>query len=316
MGRVLITGIGGAAGICLAKALRGRHHLIGVDANPHAPGQVLVDEFYTVPLASRPDFLPKLIEISSGCDVLFCTVDEELPVVSGNLGRFACRVLVSDHVAVENSLDKLRCSEVLEKAGVAVPKTVEVVGKSFPDLCDELGLPFFVKPRKGRGTKDVAVIRSRDDFERWRAVFPPGDYIAQEYLGGEEYTVDVLLRDARALVSVPRKRLLVDSGVSIVGITVRDDRISEMAERAAEALGLNYIVNVQIKVGRHGPKVTEVNPRPSGGLVLTVRAGVNMPELAIRVARGEPISEDELRYESGLLMLRYHEEVFRRVPGS
>jgi carbamoyl-phosphate synthase large subunit len=315
MERVLITGIGGAAGICVAKALRDRYHLVGVDANPNATGQVLVDEFQVVPLASSPEFLHKLVEVSEGCDALFCTVDEELYTVSKNRGRFACRVLVSDHIAIENSLDKLRCAELLGRAGVAVPKTVEVGQKSFSELSDELGLPFFIKPRRGRGARDVVVTKSREDFERWRATFKQGDYIAQEYLGGDEYTVDVLLRDKRALVTVPRRRLLVDSGVSIVGMTVRDDGISDMAARAAEALGLNYIVNVQIKVGRDGPRVTEVNPRPSGGLVLTVRAGVNMPELALRIARGEPISEDELRYESGLLMLRYHEEVFKKVCG-
>jgi len=60
------------------------------------------------------------------------------------------------------------------------------------------------------------------------------------------------------------------------------------------------------------PKITEINPRPAGTLPLTVRAGVNMPELALKIAGGKPISQKELKYESGIVMYRHWEEAFRR----
>ena len=56
---LLITGVGGASGQVLAKFFRTRttHHIIGVDANPNATGQIFCDEFFVVPYASDPSFI-------------------------------------------------------------------------------------------------------------------------------------------------------------------------------------------------------------------------------------------------------------------
>jgi carbamoyl-phosphate synthase large subunit len=312
MMKILITGVGGASGAGLAKVLRTNHYLMGVDANPHAPGKVLVDEFHVVPYASDKGYLRKLKALATGCDALFCTVDEELPIVAKNARKLGCKVLTPDFRAVENCLDKAKCIQILEKVGVNVPKTITVDKRKYEEIKKALGTPFVLKPRRGRGSRNINIIKNKDDYTHCKK--SDIDFIAQEYLRGEEYTVDVLLdKKAKAIAIVPRKRVLTDRGVSIVGETVKNETIVKFAKKAAEALKLKYIVNVQMKNGKkRTPKITEINPRPAGTLPLTVRAGVNMPELALKIAGGKPISQKELKYESGIVMYRHWEEAFRR----
>ena len=115
----------------------------------------------------------------------------------------------------------------------------------------------------------------------------PG-YLVQEYLPGEEYSVDVLA-DARGRVaaSVPRLRARVDSGVSVAGRTVRDDELEKFGALVAEAVGLTFIGNVQCRRDRSGQlALLEVNPRAPGSMPLTIASGVDMPRLAMAALDG------------------------------
>jgi carbamoyl-phosphate synthase large subunit len=316
--RLLITGVGGASGQVLAKFFhnQGLYHVVGVDANTDAPGQVLCDTFVQVPYADDPAYLDRMEAVcrEHAIEALFSTVDEELVLIAGAEARLGCRVILSSPEAIESCLDKYRCLTTLEEAGVPAARTVLIGGAGGLDAVDSFALPFVVKPRRGRGSRGVTIVRSGRDlsaiFETTRGL---DDYIVQEYLPGVEYTVDVLLdNNGRYMGSVPRERLLTDSGVSTVGRTVADADLEQVARQAAELFGLRYIVNVQLRRDADGnPKVIEINPRPAGTLALSIASSVGMPELALAFAEGRaPECPGGMLFTPGIRMYRFWEERF------
>ncbi|MFP3416344.1 ATP-grasp domain-containing protein, partial [Bacillus sp. SIMBA_074] len=80
--------------------------------------------------------------------------------------------------------------------------------------------------------------------------------IVQDFLPGEEYSVDVIADAAGSVVAaVPRTRARVDSGVAIAGRTVHDDELESAAASIARAIGLVGVANVQLRRDRAGRAV-------------------------------------------------------------
>jgi carbamoyl-phosphate synthase large subunit len=150
-------------------------------------------------------------------------------------------------------------------------------------------------------------VTSRADLE---ALGRDTDLIVQEYLPGDEYSVDVLA-DAvgRVVAAVPRTRTRVDSGVSIAGRTVHDDALESTASAAARAIGLSGVANVQLRRAADGtPSLLEINPRFPGALPLTIAAGVDMPSYVLDLALGLPLPEQVAFRE--IANVRFLEDVF------
>ncbi len=136
------------------------------------------------------------------------------------------------------------------------------------------------------------------------------EFIVQEYLPGEEYSIDVLA-DTRShvIAAVPRVRARVDSGVSVAGRTVHDPELEHFGATVASVTGLTYIANVQARRDADGrAALLEVNPRAPGALPLTMASGVNMPRLALDALRGLPVPEHVDFHE--VAMVRFLEERF------
>jgi carbamoyl-phosphate synthase large subunit len=135
--------------------------------------------------------------------------------------------------------------------------------------------------------------------------------LVQEFLPGEEYSVDVLAAsDGRFVAAVPRARLKVDSGVAVTARTLHDRELEDLARRVATQIGLRYAANIQFRRNANGtPVLLEVNARFPGTMPLTVESGVNMPLLALRDVLGEPPPPGPLPFRD-IAVVRYWIETF------
>jgi carbamoyl-phosphate synthase large subunit len=238
--------------------------------------------------------------------VLVPTLAEEL--VHLDAARDALRAAglaawLPDPDAVATCIDKWRFAQAMSAAGLPSPPTA--LGE-----VGEVPGPWIVKPRFGRGSRDVVAVDDTDELA-WalRRVPKP---IVQHRLDGREFTVDVLAgRDGRVAGAVPRWRLETRGGISTRGETFIDAALDELVERAVAALGLTGPANIQgFRTSGGGFAVTETNPRFSGGLPLSLAAGADLVgEYLHMVGGGEPRAE-RLRYRPGVTMMRYFEEVF------
>jgi len=288
--RVLVTGAGGPAGIAVMKSLSSVPSVeaLAADMDAWAAGLYLVpaQNRVIVPAGDAGDFVPALIGICErlSVDVVVPTVDAELMPLALSRDDFARRgvaLMLAPDKALAQTLDKLALARVCADA-VRVPRTESLDTPADPASWT---YPVIVKPRSGSGSRGVSMPQSAAELAAIGA--RPG-YLVQEYLPGDEYSVDVLADGGgRVAAAVPRLRARVDSGVSVAGRTVRNAELENFGAAVATAVGLTYIGNVQCRRDRAGRlALLEVNPRPPGSMPLTIASGVDMPRLALEALRG------------------------------
>jgi carbamoyl-phosphate synthase large subunit len=291
--RVLVTGAGGPAAIAAMKSLRAEDsvELLAADMDPWAAGLYLVPAWARtlIPAGAAPGFADALLARCGtlGVDVVLPTVDAELRPLARAREEFTAagiQLLLAPAAALDVILDKLLL--VQHCAGVVrVPRT-EVFGPSVDPA--QWGYPVVVKPRQGSGSRGVVIAGSAAELA---ALHRSAELIVQEFLPGEEYSVDVLAdAGGRVIASVPRLRARVDSGVSVGGRTVHDPEVEWFGRAVAQATGVTFVANVQCKRdGAGAPALLEVNPRMPGTLGLTIASGVDMPRLALAALLGQPL---------------------------
>lgn len=312
MTRVLVTGAGGPAGVAVIRSLlrRGDVEVYAADMDRWASGIYLVppERRRLVPAGLAPHFVDTVLELcaADGIDVLYPTVDVELPRIAAQRERFTqvgTRVASPELRTLETALDKLTLARAC--AHVAYVPRTELVGT--PQAVSGWQFPVIVKPRRGAGSRGVRVIATAAELD---AVHDDEDLLVQELLPGEEFSVDVFADlDGHVVAAVPRSRLRVDSGVAVAGVTVQDERLVAAATAIAEAIGLTTVANVQLKLTADGtPGLLEVNPRFPGAMPLTIAAGVDMPSLVLDAVLGLPVPRHVEFVE--VANVRYLEDVF------
>jgi carbamoyl-phosphate synthase large subunit len=132
--------------------------------------------------------------------------------------------------------------------------------------------------------------------------------LIQEYLPGEEYTVDVLSDLSGApLLAVPRVRLETKDGISSKGRVLRDPEMERLCLEIARHLNLKGPTCMQLKRDEGGRlKFLEINPRIGGGSMFTTLAGVNIPMLLLDLIAGTELA---IPAPNEIVVLRYYEEV-------
>lgn len=308
MTRTLVTGAGGAAGVAVLRALRrAGHNTIAVDADPDAVGLRLASEHATVPRSTDPGFGDALLAVvdMTRPAALVTTVAEEIAALHELTDALAARTVgiwLPPATAVAVCLDKWKFARVLTDAGIATPTT---------GLGDAAGIPgpWIVKPRFGRGSRDV--YRVEDPGELTWACRRTPEPIVQTAVPGTEFTADLLVdRRDRLVACVPRWRLETKAGISTKGETFEDSALQTVVARTVAAVGVQGALNLQGFVQDGTTTVVEINPRVSGGLPLSLAAGADLVGEHLRGTLGLPIRAERLQARAGVRMSRYFSECF------
>jgi carbamoyl-phosphate synthase large subunit len=303
---VIVTGAGGPAGVAVLDALCDREYVVAADADPAAVGLRLAPEAVVLPKCTDADFVDAIVEAGQGDAALIVTVAEEALVLAGHQDALAAsgvRSWLPSPAAVERCLDKWAFAETLAEAKVPAPATALAGSDGVPG-------PWVVKPRFGRGSRDVMYVS--DHAELRYALKRVPDALVQTQLDGREFTADALVDPAGALVGcVPRWRQETRGGISTKGETFDDAAVTSAVAATLVAVGLTGPANVQGFVSADGHvRVTEVNPRFSGGLPLSLAAGADLVGQYLRGVRGLGLQTDKLMFRPGVRMMRRFVEVF------
>ena len=210
-------------------------------------------------------------------------------------------VLVSSPETIEITRDKWETYTHLKEI---IPCPKSFINKSEIDI----DFPLFIKPRGGSGSIDAYKVNSKIELDfYWDRVDNP---IIQEFLGGDEYTVDCLTDlEGNLVICVPRKRIEIKSGISTKSLTVKDEHLEKIAKSLVKQLAFKGPFFFQAKRDSFGrAKVTEVNARIAGTMCTHTLSEGNFHTLAVRLAMGEKIPPTEIRY--GVYLTRYWEEIY------
>ena len=307
--RVLVTGAGGPAGVAVIRALRGRgHHVLAVDADPSAVGLRLADEHHVVPMRTDPQYVAALLRFAtvSRARAIVCTVAEEyaaLVPAADYLEEAGVATMFPSLDAVERCTDKWRFHTVLAASGVPTPATGLGSAEGVPG-------PWVVKPRFGRGSRDVVTASTRAQLASALRVVP--DPIVQTMMTGREFTCDALVGPSGNLAgAAARWRLATRGGISTLGETFLHDEVANVVALTLKAVEITGPANVQGFVQDDGSVVVlEVNPRFSGGLPLSLASGADLVEEYLRAVLGLPLRAERLVARPGVRMMRHFSEVF------
>jgi len=174
-------------------------------------------------------------------------------------------------------------------------------------------VPVLARPRKGSGSKKNQVFREQKYLDDFLAKANANQFLIQKLLEGDEFSVDVYVTSVGEVVSVvPRIRLEVTGGEVIKTMTVKDDNIIEMVYRMLKDSALIGPLSIQIIRDKHtgADFFIKVNPRFAGGVIASIEAGADVPEMLLRDylgLRNYPVTY----WKEGLLMMRAHREFFR-----
>jgi carbamoyl-phosphate synthase large subunit len=277
--KILITGVGGGVGQAIIKSLQNTPYgIISTDGEILGTGLYASPKAYTVPYANSPMYIHRLLQIceAENCSLIFPGLDAELPVLARERQRFidiGTTPVVSSSDIIEIADDKLATHNFLIRNNQPTPSTYLLS----EDVTEHLPFPFILKPRKGGfRSRDVFLIRDKREFSFRLSVINTDNYIAQEYIEGDEYTCGSVNFDGKCYGIIVMKRILRD-GDTYKAFVVSDPAIEDYVRRAAEALKPFGACNFQLRVCDGVPYIFEINARCSGTTYCRTLAGFNEP---------------------------------------
>ena len=305
---VLLLPVGSGMAVAAIQALRNDAsiRIVGADMNHLAAGMYLVDAAYMMPLIEHPDFFDMLFDIIAreSVDIVIPALDPFLIPISRrrqDIERRGAQLLLSPTESLVITRDKWRTYTHVN-GHIPVPRSWivhEEVDASFP---------LFIKPRAGSGSVQAFRVDDASELDHYfRHIERP---IVQEFLTGDEYTVDCLAdTDGTLLVSIPRRRMDVRSGVCIKGQIVASDALDDMATKISSLVRFQGPFFFQAMEDAHGtPHLTEINARISGTMSLSSASGWNIHVNAVRTLLGKPVVAAPINY--GRYVSRYWKDIY------
>ena len=280
---------------------------VAADANPLAPALYHADRHALVPRIEEPEYVPALRELVDRHDVRLIVplTDLDQVVLARVREELGALVLLPEAEIVERLGDKYLAHILFEERGIPSPPTW--LPNTVPDDAE---YPLLVKARNGFGSRHI--YRAADPAQLGFFLgYTPVDSIVQACLGGEEFSIDVFCDlDGRCLNAIPRTMIESKGGESIKGMTIRDERLIDLARDVAEKLELVGPANIQCFREEDGSHLlTDINPRFGGGFPLPLAAGGRYPELALALARGEHPEPRLGDFREGIVMTRFFSDL-------
>ena len=306
--------------VALAEAFRKgadelgiRIRLIGADSSATSPALHICDKQHVVTPISHPRYRKLMQDIirQERIDLVVPTIDLDLPLwadLREPLLADGCHVLVSAPKVVELSQDKRKTFRFLRKHGFDTPETVGVrtVLKR-----RRHHFPYFLKPWDGHASRGNVAVHDLASLRYWAGRIP--HCIAQEFVDGEEYTVDVLTDfDMQVRCVVPRLRIQTRCGEVSKARTVKHPGIINLCRELTEQLQAGPgVVTIQCFLTKDGKiKIIEINPRFGGGIPLSIQAGAEISKWILQWCLGQNPRVRLDGWQDGLIMSRYDAAVW------
>ncbi len=288
-----------------ARRLGIENEIFGADCQETAPALYFADRRVLLPRISEPNYIDTIIHVCKKHNIRLVvpTIDTDLLLLAESKERIEtltkAKVLISELDVIRICRDKIKTHKFLMQEGFGVPKLY---------LDEELDsanveFPLFIKPIDGSSSINAFRVNNFKELDLYRQLIPR--YMVQEFINGDEYTVDAFLDfDSNIVSIVPRLRLATRTGEIAKGKIVKDNEIISDVKRLFRVLKPVGHVTVQCMKTDKSIQYIEINPRFGGGAPMSIKSGADSCEGLYRLLRGEKLSYHE-DYQDGLLFLRF-----------
>jgi carbamoyl-phosphate synthase large subunit len=286
--RIAVTATGGGVGQSIIKALKGHHDVIALNSDRLGAGLYMVEESYLIPQANDPHFIDDVLDVCLGAeiDVLFPGMDCELGVFSESRDLFLSKgidLVVSDKNVIDIADDKLLTQEFLKD-------------NLLPYLETSDKFRYILKEKKGGARSRGVVDISYRDYS---------NYVAQEYVDGDEYTCGTVTLGGVFRGCIIMRRELRD-GDTYKAFVEKNDAIESICKKICNTLNPYGAMNIQLRLRDGVPYVFELNARCSGTTGARALAGFNEPLMIAHYIEHGVVPKYDIKEIS---ILRYWQEL-------
>lgn len=260
------------------------------------------------PLTDERSFIDSLAKVAESLDLLLPVSTNVLLAVARHRQLFEERgtiVPIPDIDTIRAANGKRSLMKIASSLAIPAPRTYtesSFDSATFPlvvKLADDEGL--YLDPRSR-----YAIVRSREELEREyrRLDAIKGEPLVQEYIEGEGYGFSAVCDRGKTLVFFCHRRIReypAAGGPSSLCVCVRDPKLEEYSMRLLDHLRWHGAAMVEFKKERRSGeyKLMELNPRFAGSLPLAEHAGVNLPDILVRRAKGLTVPGEPPGYATG-----------------
>lgn len=284
-------------------------HIVCADMDELSPALYFASEFYKVPALSDPDYISVLLEIckKEAIKLIIPTIDTELEILSNNTDLFkeiGVDVLVSSSDTLKITRDKIETYHFFKSLSLKTPESYE------HGMIYQGSFPCFIKPRSGSSSINTFKVKNDKELEFFKYYI--GDYIIQEFIEGEEYTVDVFCDfNGNPIFITPRIRLATRSGEVLKTRVQHDKHLEKLVLQIISSLMPKGPLTIQaIKNKLNGEYYfIEINSRFGGGCPLSFMAGANSAKALINLLKGENIEYKYGVAKEGFVFLRFDQSI-------
>ena len=261
--KILISAANGITMESLIKNLKKTFYVIGIDSQFIGKAKNYCDEFYLSPEGKSKKFISFLNKFSTKVDFIFLYVDEEIHNINKNrekLRKVIKKLVISEYKTIDICINKKKTKKYFQNTKINLP------GENYSKK-------MIAKPIYGRGSKNLFFVNSKKDYLFFKK---KKNYIVQKYIKGKEYTVDCLYNTNSELVFSLARERIVHKGVSIVGKIVKNKKIQQTVFQISKLLNFYGPINIQLIQDKNGKIwLIEINPRLSGSVEFSIKAGFN-----------------------------------------
>lgn len=255
---ILITGIGGNVGYGILKNIRtyypGMFRLIGTNTVFISPGNHLCEEVYEVPFSTDPSYIDVIKNICTKHEIALVipSTDLESYILSDNASVLP-PVAASPAAVNKIFLDKYSSYIEMQRLGLPFAQSI------LPSAYQNEFVEYIVKPRDGRGSRDIHVNPEQ-----------PGSFddsfVVQPLLKGPEITTAFYItQDGNLHGHITMSRKLSSGATSQCEVTFdHDEEMETYIRKLITHIPVRGACNIQSMVTSNGIVPFEVNCRISG----------------------------------------------------
>lgn len=292
-----------------AHKLNIKSNIVAGDCSDTAPALYFADRIYKLPRINEPNYISSIIKACNqeNISLIVPTIDTDLLLLAKNKKNIeektSAKVLISDARVIETCRDKINTQKFLEENNFGVPKMY-----TDDELeSDDIKYPLFIKPKSGSSSINAFKVYNKKELDIYKSIIDGP--IVQDFMEGEEYTVDVFLDfDGNVITIVPRLRVAVRSGEISKGKIIKDREIIDDITRLMKVLKPIGHITVQLMKTKKGIKYIEINPRFGGGAPMSIQSGADSCENLYRLLMGEKLEYNE-NYRDNIMFLRFDNSI-------
>ena len=312
---VLILGAGLMQKPSLEAAKSLGYKTLVVDANPHAICVPYADRFEPIDLKDKEALAKLALSLGSSLEGVFTAGTDFSASVSYVAEK--CSLPAHSYQAALNASDKVLMRTCFKEAGVPSPNftqisRTEIASFIASEKFEEIKFPCVVKPVDNMGARGCRMIRNPQEFlpsvEEAVRASRTGRAILEEYMKGDEYSIDAIVCDGTLTITgFADRHIFYEPYFIEAGHTMPtradEGKKSELIAcfaNAVCALGLTHgVAKADIKYTDKGPMIGEVAARLSGGYMsgwtYPYASSINLTKQALLLALGKQ-PEDLLQH--------------------